>query len=319
MATRVEKKQVKVSKPLHVKYRPKTFDEVLGQKAAVSALRRMAETRKSQAFLLSGPSGCGKTTLARIAATAFGCSIVEVDAATNSGIDAMRDIQEMMRYRGFGEEAGRAIIIDEAHGLSRQAWDSLLKATEEPPEHIVWFLCTTNPTKVPATVKTRFTTLPLKAVGESDLGELLDFVCEEEKIDILSDVGDLLIREAQGSPRQLLVHLELCRGVKSTREAKELLQRAVADEPTLALCRFLMRPQSWATAMSIVKRLEGDNPEGTRIMIVNYFGAVMKNAKSDRDAIAALRVLDNFAVPYRQEEGVAPLLLGIGRAVFARD
>src|SRR5690606_26160491 len=99
------------------------------------------ENNEAQTFLLSGPSGCGKTTLARIAAAKAGCdahAVIEVDAATNSSIENMRALQEGAQFQPLGGDR-RAYIIDEAHGLSKQAWDSMLKIVEEPPAHILWF------------------------------------------------------------------------------------------------------------------------------------------------------------------------------------
>lgn len=309
-----------IAQPLHVQYRPRTWTEVVGQKAAVKTMSRMIEERRSQAYLLSGPSGCGKTTLARIAAKHWGCApsgIVEIDAATNSGVDHVRSIQDVARYKTFGKDGGRAIIIDEAHGLSRQSWDALLKSIEEPADHVVWFICTTNAPKVPATIKTRCTPVTLKNVDDKLLADLLDDVCQAENIDLERDVEDVVISEAQGSPRQLLVNLELCREVTSRKEAQELLQKAQTSDQVLELCRFLMRPGSWTKAMAIINRIPADSHEGTRIVVTNYFGSVLKGAKSDNAAIQALAILENFKEPYNTSEGVAPLLVSVGRTLFA--
>ena len=313
------KAKVDSTKPLHVKYRPKDWNEVVGQSAAVKALSRLIKDRASQAYILTGPSGCGKTTLARIAAMKWGClpqSIIDIDAATNSGIDHVRSIQDMARYRSFGEGGERAIIIDEAHGLSRQSWDALLKSIEEPAAHVVWFFCTTNFAKVPATIKTRCTPIVLKSVSEKALGILYDNVCDAEGIDLRDDIADYIIKQAQGSPRQLLVNLELCREAQDKREVQMLLQQASESDAVLELCRFLMRPGSWMKVMAIVNRIDADSHEGTRIVVTNYFGSVLKNAKSDKEAIHALSIIENFATPYNQNEGIAPLLLSVGRTLF---
>src|ERR1700679_2452146 len=152
---------------LITRYRPQVFDEVIGQDAVVRSLKATVKKKDAQIFLFSGPAGTGKTTLARLVAKAFGVEDKqvesgEIDGATNNGIESMRNIQDIIQYRPFGNSGMRSITIDECHRLSPNAWDSLLKVLEDPPKHVVWFFCTTNPIKVPATIKTRCAKFELK-------------------------------------------------------------------------------------------------------------------------------------------------------------
>lgn len=311
--------EVRTDEALHTRYRPTVWKHVLGQDAAVKMLSGMVARRESHAFLLVGGSGVGKTTLARIAAAELGAAandIKEYDAASNSGVDAMRAIKEACEYLPFGDSKARVLIIDECHGLSKQAWDVMLKKTEEPPAHIFWFFCTTNPGKVPATIKTRCTLVTLKEVKEDDLWNLFDYVHDQEQMDLPDDVAKLVVREANGSPRQLLNNLATCRDVTSKREAAELL-RTVADSDTVReLCQFLAKGGSWQKAMGIYQRLEGEPPEGVRINVTRYFAKVAVGAKSEGAACAALTVLEAFATPYDTAEGPGPLLRSIGRVLF---
>src|SRR5262249_43189639 len=164
--------------------RPTELDDVIGQGPIVRSLKEVLKTDRSHTFLFVGPAGTGKTTLARICATMVGCKrqdINEIDAATNTGIDDMRRVQNAAIYRPIGQSTARAVIIDECHRISSQAWDSLLKVTEEPPQHLYWFFCTTNPAKVPNTLKTRSMIYTLKPVADSDITDLLEAVLEAEK------------------------------------------------------------------------------------------------------------------------------------------
>ena len=308
---------------LITKYRPQTFADVIGQDAVVRSLQGICKRKDAQIFLFSGPAGCGKTTLARLVAKAYGVeetqsAMIEIDAASKNGIDDMRGVQEILQYRPFGDSGKRALILDEAHALSKQAFDSLLKTLEEPPAHIVWCFCTTNLAKIPQTLKSRCAKFDLKLVQDKDLGILYDFVCDEEKIDLPGDVGDLLIREAKGSPRQLLSNLVVARTAKNKKEAAQLLQTAIQDDATLALCQFVANGNgSWSKCMSLLDKLEDTNPESVRILVLNYLGACLKGAKDDKNAVIFMTRLDAFAQSYNGQEGIAPLLLSIGRALFA--
>lgn len=307
---------------LITKYRPASYDGVLGQSAAVKALRSLVKTGDAQAFLFSGPSGTGKTTLARITALAIGCAekdVQEIPAANYTGVEDMRAVQSGLHHIPFGSDSGkRAIILDEAHRLSKQAWDSLLKIVEEPPPHVYWFLCTTEAAKIPQTIKGRCAAITLKPVGEKPLGELLDRVLDDENIDMTDQVANLIISEANGSPRQLLSNIAICRNAANRKEAAELLRAAQADNGAIELCRFLAAGRgSWGAAMAIVKAMT-DPPESIRIMVSNYFAVAARDSKSERDAMFFLRILSAFAKPYNPSDGQAPLLMSIARLVLDR-
>ncbi|MCI0551430.1 MAG: AAA family ATPase, partial [Anaerolineae bacterium] len=224
---------------LYDRYRPRTFDDVIGQVPTVRSLQKLVKGG-SHAFLFTGPSGCGKTTLSRICARELGSpNPREIDASTFTGIDAMRQVQQDMQFKPFGNEKARAVIIDEAHGLSKQAWNSLLKSIEEPPQHLYWFLCTTEPAKVPKTIVTRCTSFHLSELSREDLDALLIHVCKSEKYKLAEGVATLCVREADGSARQLLVNLAKCYGAKDRVEAAALLRSVQDSDATIELCRYI--------------------------------------------------------------------------------
>jgi DNA polymerase-3 subunit gamma/tau len=308
---------------LHTKYRPKTFEEVLGHPKVVKSLKQVLKDKRAHTFMFVGSSGIGKTTLARIVANELAGgevglgNLIEVDAATNSGADAMREVITRSQYRAIGNSPIKAIIIDEAHRLSAAAWTVLLKSTEEPPKHVYWMLCTTEAAKIPKTMETRCLTYSLKPVSEEILLKLLDKVREAEGIDTSGPVLEAIAEGSGGSPRQALVFLEACVYAESAADARAIMKSAgQASGDVVKLCRFLMQPQGgWPQCMRLLKSMEGTDPESIRIVIVNYLAAVLKGANSDRKARAILMLMDPFLTPYNQSDKQGPLLNSLGLAL----
>jgi DNA polymerase III gamma/tau subunit len=306
----------------HETYRPKSFKTVRGQDEQLKKLQSVLDKGTSHTFIFVGPSGCGKTTLARIVAKHVGCDpadVVDVDAATNSGADETRKLQEVMSFRPIGGGDKRAIIIDECHGLSQKAWDTLLKTIEEPGEKAYWFFCTTNPAKVPKTIMTRCVRVDLKSLSDRELERIINRVCEKEQIELDDGVKSVIINEAYGSARQVLVNLAAAEHCTNRKEAAKALQAVLESDPIRELCQFLLKPGSWVKAMAIVDKFPEDdrNYEGRRIIVCNYMGSVLKGAKNDDAATRALEILEAWSTPYNQSEGAAPFLLSIGRTMFA--
>jgi len=299
----------------HTKYRPTDWDQVIGQKATVAALSEIVREKRCQAVILTGPSGTGKTTLARIAASKLDCELIEIDAASHTGVDAMREIISATATRSV-LGGGRAIVIDEAHRLSKQAWDASLKSVEEPMGDTFWFFCTTEPDKVPATIRTRCAILQLKEVSVQLLKGLVANVAWEEGLSCPKEYHDLCANMAKGSCRQALVNLATIQGAESLEVARELLNLAPAAPEAIDLARLLSKSTfSFDEACKMLQGLKGENPESVRIVVFQYLQAVALSSRQ----VWAFTVLGEFEKPAVEQNYLGDILLRVARLDYRRN
>ena len=233
---------------LYRKWRPKTFTEVIGQSHITDTLRRQVEEgRTAHAYLFTGTRGTGKTTCARILAKAINClhpvdgepcneceacrgidegtllDITELDAASNNGVDHVRALREEAVYTPAVLKK-RVYIIDEVHMLSTPAFNALLKILEEPPEHLVFILATTELHKVPATILSRCQRFSFKRILPRDMEKHLLHVAAAEQIDLQPDGAEILARMANGALRDALSLLDQCRAAEGTLDSHAVLE-----------------------------------------------------------------------------------------------
>ena len=245
---------------LYRKWRPKTFDDVCGQEHITSILRyEVTENKTSHAYLFCGSRGTGKTTCAKLLARAINCEnpqngspcgvcsacrgiesgritdVIEMDAASNNGVDNIRDIRDDVVYAPT-ECKKRVFIIDEVHMLSVSAFNALLKTLEEPPEHIVFILATTEMHKIPATILSRCQRFDFRRIETKVIADRLRTIADAENIAIDSDALYLIARIANGGMRDAIGMLELCAGsggqgkTISSREAAALIGTSPVEE-----------------------------------------------------------------------------------------
>lgn len=206
---------------LYNKYRPETFDSVVGQDTTVSLIRKAIENENlSQSMLFSGIHGTGKTTFARIIAKELGSSnidIIEIDAASNSGVDDIRRIVATCKVPPHSSKF-KVYIIDEVHMLSNASFNALLKVIEEPPKHCYFILCTTEKNKIIPTILSRCQLHHLNRIRMSDIIKRLEFICNEECIPYDHDGLLFIASKSNGSLRDAISLLEICINSSATIE-----------------------------------------------------------------------------------------------------
>ena len=262
---------------LYRKWRPRSFADVVGQEHITSTLRReVAEGRTSHAYLFTGTRGTGKTTCAKILAKAVNCEhpvngdpcnccksclgidngsftdVLELDAASNNGVDQVRALRDEAIYSPANVKK-RVYIVDEVHMLSAAAFNALLKIMEEPPEHLIFILATTELNKVPATILSRCQRFSFKRITAADIEKRLSYIAKEENFSLTDDAAAMLAGMSDGALRDALSLLDQCAaaaeqvdterilsvlGLAGRKETEQLMRSLLASDTQSALLQF---------------------------------------------------------------------------------
>ena len=287
---------------LYRKWRPQRFEDVVGQRAIVTALKnQITAGRVGHAYLFTGVRGTGKTTCAKIFAKAVNClhpeggdpcgkceickgidngsllDVVEMDAASNNGVDDIRDLRDETAYTPSACQY-KVYIIDEVHMLSTAAFNALLKTLEEPPAHVIFILATTEIQKVPATILSRCQRYDFTRIGPEDIARRVEYIAGEEKLELSPDGAELIARLADGALRDALSILDTCAGVTAKIDADVVRRMAgVTDRSYLFRISDALEAQDGATALAQLAQLRQQSVDVKRLTeeLIAHYRALM--------------------------------------------
>ena len=287
---------------LYRKWRPQRFEDVVGQRAIVTALKnQITAGRIGHAYLFTGVRGTGKTTCAKIFAKAVNClhpeggdpcgeceickgidngnllDVVEMDAASNNGVDDIRDLRDETAYTPSACQY-KVYIIDEVHMLSTAAFNALLKTLEEPPAHVIFILATTEIQKVPATILSRCQRYDFTRIGPEDIARRVEYIAGEEKLELTSDGAELIARLADGALRDALSILDTCAGVTAKIDADVVRRMAgVTDRSYLFHISDALEAQDAAAALAQLAQLRQQSVDVKRLTeeLIAHYRALM--------------------------------------------
>ena len=264
----------------HTKYRPNSFDEVVGHKEIIDSIKGFFNKKEvPHAILLAGETGVGKTSIARIIAKELNGEITEINVANTTGIEFVRELDRTSRVSPL-IGSNKVFILDEVQQLSKEAQNCILKLLEDSPSYSYFILCTTDPQKLIKTVKDRCSTFLLKSLSDNDIKSLLIRVFHNENIKLNSDIFDLIVYKAEGCPRKALVMLDQVKDIENDNldDAVALLANELNEEnEVIDLCRLIVKKSSWKEIVNIFENIKTE-PESIRIAIAGYLAACLKKA-----------------------------------------
>jgi DNA polymerase III gamma/tau subunit len=285
---------------LHLEFRPNNFDEIIGNQETIniikSKLQKDAEGNNNfpHAVMLHGPKGSGKTTIARIISKELGCDpdsrsgdFVELDSVQTGGIDTVREIRNNIYYAPMDQKA-RVYIFDEVQDSSAKFQSGLLKMLEGgAPSHVYFILCTTDPQKINAPLKSRCAKYQVKSLNEKELTELINWVLTELNENVEKDVIEQIVEVADGCPREVLVLLDSIIDLPPDKRMDAIIG-SEAQKEIRDLCQGMLKNQSWSQLSKILKGIKGVEAESARRAITGYMQAVALNNPKSADRAALI-------------------------------